>query len=364
VPKSPGLLRVESARDLGPQFVDNPHRMVGQDGAYSIPLGDGSALWYFGDTLVGQRPDKSLHEIFREPMDGKVVTGNGPFQQMITNTGLVLRNETGADGLNKFCYILDDDGRLKQLVPSLPSENPELQRVWCMHGIKIDDTIYLYYMLVLMHEVMGGHADMGFEILGTGLAEGNRRNWDFRRIAHNGETLWWSVEQPQFGAIAFYDEPTGYVFLYGSMQDPDSVHHAYLARVPPREIANLPSHEYFSGDPNDWSSDERHAVSLFSGQPNEMSVSYNLYLRKYLAVHSLGLSGDLVGRTAEKPWGPWSSPTVLWTVAPFDATAYPPRSFYAGKEHPEIARDGGRVLYLTYIDSNEYFPHLIEVALA
>src|SRR4051812_15441009 len=58
--KSSGL-RVAAARDLGPMFVDNPHCMVGQDGAFSIPLKPGQALWFFGDTLIGKRfPGESL----------------------------------------------------------------------------------------------------------------------------------------------------------------------------------------------------------------------------------------------------------------------------------------------------------------
>ena len=47
-----GHLRAASARDLGPQFVNNPHGMIGQDGAYSIPMGP-QTLWFFGDTLIG-----------------------------------------------------------------------------------------------------------------------------------------------------------------------------------------------------------------------------------------------------------------------------------------------------------------------
>ena len=50
VPHEP-IAHGEAARDLGPLFADNPHRMVGQDGAFSIPLDAGETLWFFGDTL-------------------------------------------------------------------------------------------------------------------------------------------------------------------------------------------------------------------------------------------------------------------------------------------------------------------------
>ena len=53
-------LIVRKVRDLGPQFTDNDYRMVGQDGAYSIPLKN-DTLWFFGDTLIGERaPGDSL----------------------------------------------------------------------------------------------------------------------------------------------------------------------------------------------------------------------------------------------------------------------------------------------------------------
>jgi hypothetical protein len=36
---------------------------------------------------------------------------------------------------------------------------------------------------------------------------------------------------------------------------------------------------------------------------------------------------------------------------------------YAGKEHVELAKDNGRTIYMTYIEFEEYFPHLIEITL-
>ncbi len=45
------MLKVSKIIDHGPQFVNNKHKMVGQDGAYSIPLGNNKALWFFGDTF-------------------------------------------------------------------------------------------------------------------------------------------------------------------------------------------------------------------------------------------------------------------------------------------------------------------------
>jgi hypothetical protein len=99
--------------------------------------------------------------------------------------------------------------------------------------------------------------------------------------------------------------------------------------------------------------------------PNELSVSYNRHLGSYLAVHSYLLSGDIVGRTAPVPWGPWSDPVILWHVDPVRRRPLPyPPLVYAGKEHPELSREGGRILYLTYVEFEEYYPHLVEVTVA
>ena len=36
---------------------------------------------------------------------------------------------------------------------------------------------------------------------------------------------------------------------------------------------------------------------------------------------------------------------------------------YAAKEHPELARDDGRVVYLTFVNSATYIPQFVEVTL-
>ncbi len=356
-------LQVASVNDLGPQFVNNPHRMVGQDGAYSIPLGDGRVLWYFGDTLIGERPKESLWYIFGNPVGGQDLSGKGPFDQMITNTGLILRDSTGRGGLNDFSYVLNADGKLRQLVLPLPGEHPDKDRTWCMHGCKLGDVLYLFFMKIRMLEEGGDPFPVGFEIVGTGLAVGSDRDWTFERIEHKGTTVLWPSDQPQFAAAVLVDKEADRVFLYGSLQAPDFRYHAYLARVRPNDMQRIDRYEYFSGDPERWSRDVREAEVVFSGMPNEMSVSYNAYLGKYLAVHCMGLTGEIVGRTAPAPWGPWSEGTLLWKVSPPEKPIPYPRLIYAGKEHPELAEENGRILYITYIEFEEYFPHLIEVTL-
>jgi hypothetical protein len=355
-------LHIESARDRGVLFADNPHRMVGQDGAFSIPLRPGRTLWFFGDTLIGRRPPAgtSLWTIDGQPVGPRDMTGRGTFERMINNTALLLEHKTGTDPLTEFHYITDAAGQLRPLIPLEGDEHPDRDRIWCQHGVAIGEKVVLSFIKVRMLE--DGPLPVNFEIVGSGLAVGSSKDWTFARVKRDGDSILWPAKQPHF-ATAFLDRPDeGLIYCYGTVKEGD-VQNCYVARVPRTEVERPERWEYLSNCEGAWSRDVSAAVAVFSGMPSELSVSYNAYLGAYLAVHSLDLSGKIVGRTAPTPWGPWSEPVRLWTVK--KPHLFPTlQLIYAGKEHPELAGDGGRTIYLTYIEFEEYFPHLIEVRLA
>ena len=355
-------LAVAAARDLGSQFVNNPHKMIGQDGAFSVPLNDREALWFFGDTLIGTRPTgQSLWYIDRKPVGHADMTGRGTIQRMINNTGLLLRDRTGRNGLREFTYICDEAGQLRPLISLEGGEHPDWDRIWCQHGITIGQKVYLSFIKVKMLAEESAPMPVPFEIVGSGLAVGSPADWTFRRVLHNGTSLLWRAEQPHFAtSMLLHDD---LVYLYGTVKQGD-VQNCYVARARSDQLEDIGSYEYLVGHEPTWSRDLSRAVVIFSNMPSELSVSYNAYVGSYLAVHSLDLTGKIVGRTAPNPWGPWDEPVVLWTVNVKRDQPLPyPVLIYAGKEHPEISEDGGRIIYLTYIEFEEYFPHLIEVKL-
>ena len=356
-------LRVESARDLGLLFTDNPHRMVGQDGAFSIPLSPGRTLWFFGDTLVGRRPPagQSLWVIDGKPVGPTDMTGRGTFDAMINNTGLILRHRTGAEPLTDFRYITDDQLRLRPLIELEGDEHPDRDRIWCQHGLRLPDG-RIILSFIKIRTLADGPLPVNFEIIGSGLAVGSESDWRFRRVTRgDGDSILWTAEQPHF-ATAFLTVPgEDSIYLYGTVNEGGS-QFCYLARVKPADFEHLDRYLYFTGGSPAWSPNAADATRIFGNMPSELSVSWNAHLGCHFAVHSLDLTGQIVARTAPSPWGRWSEPVTLWTVR-VPHTQPHMQLIYAGKEHPELAGENGRRIYLTYIEFEEYFPHLVEVTL-
>ena len=123
---------------------------------------------------------------------------------------------------------------------------------------------------------------------------------------------------------------------------------------------HLASYEYYAaGDVPRWSKRLGNAADIdgLTDFPTELSIAYNEYLGGYLAVHSVGLAEKVRLSLAPHPWGPYRSIGEIGT---------PRRAFsrgfcYAGKEHAELAEDHGRVLYITYVDSERYWLQRLKV---
>jgi hypothetical protein len=353
------MIKIKSVRDLGVQFKKNPHRMVGQDGAFTIPTRAG-LLWFFGDTLIGERrPGESLWYPNGQPVGPSDMSGKAGIEKMLNNSGLLSGSDVDAAGIVDYRYILDEEEKIKNLIPLEPGEDPDRIRVWCLHGVEAGGRIYLYFIKI--ETIPEGILPVNFGIIGSGLAVGDAETWRFERIRYNGSDIWWGAGQPHF-ASAVLRGTDGYLYLYGALQGKDKVQRCFLARVREEDIGRFGRYEYLCSAAPAWSRRLEEAIPLYSGMPNEQSVSYNPYLGRYLAVHSQDLSGKIVARTALEPWGPWTAPEELYQVnMPHPAHLPYPQLIYAGKEHPALARENGRKIYVTFIEFEEYYPHLLEI---
>ena len=155
-----------------------------------------------------------------------------------------------------------------------------------------------------------------------------------------------------------------WLYLYGVKKNDDLVQQSYLARVAVDNVGQPDKYQYAVNSEPNWSDNIDDARPVFEHPPNEQSVNFHPYLNCYLAVHSLDITGKIVLRTADHPWGPWSEPAVLKTIVPVRKKPLPyPPLVYAAKEHPALRRNGGKTMYITYVEFEEYFPHLLEVEL-
>jgi len=129
-----------------------------------------------------------------------------------------------------------------------------------------------------------------------------------------------------------------------------------VARAPLARALEQDAWRFYGGQGR-WGDDWRQAVEVMQGSQH-LSVHWNPYLRKYIAITNLSLSDGIELRTADRPEGPWSGPQLI------ASGLAPPReglNNWAAVAHPEFARDGGRIEYLTYRHPIGDFTHEIRL---
>lgn len=343
-PTLPPERRVASSRHLGNLFLSNPVGVTGMDGATSIVLPSGDSLWVFGDTVEG--PFQSIRGLDLAPLR--------------SNTAAIVPPQDVAQGIKQFEFLATPDGkRPRQIVPFAADEDPAVHRVWAVHGTCIDRRLYLFYHRITI--LKGVDVFANFQIDGMGIARAEVGDYRFTRLtAPDGSHEFWKGDQPGFGV--FVERTEDYIYLWGSLMTG-----MFLARTRPHAIEDLTSYEYLVEAPSAarpnvtprWSSKFEPTGVLFDAVPNEMSTAFNPYLKRYIAFHSLFREHKIVMRTARQITGPWTAGEIVFQperLADDDLV-------YAAKEHPELARDGGRTLYVTFVNSTTYVPQLVELTL-
>lgn len=101
----------------------------------------------------------------------------------------------------------------------------------------------------------------------------------------------------------------------------------YLAYVPLTAVEQKSRVTYFTGinpatNQPTWGT-EPDARPLFDNPcVGELSVTWNRNLRQWVMLYNCDNPAGVVGRVAEKPWGPWSGPAVLFDAATDAGTCY------------------------------------------
>ncbi len=327
---------------MGPLFQPNAHNITGQDGATSIPLPAGGALWLFGDTIEGE---------FRS------IRGLS-LADKLSNTAAVVPAQRARQGLTPFNFLTTTDSqRPREVIPFHSDESRAKERLWPMHGTCVGEHIFVFYHRISL--LPGVDVFENFKLEGMGLARARIGEWRFERLSSPaGLREFWTGDQPTFGVFVTPNE--NFLYVWGSLMTG-----MFLARTSPASISDSSSYEYLVSAPTldepqhhvRWSRRFAPSAPLFDSVPNEMSAVYNRYLRCYVALHTYLRDHQIVIRTAPQITGPWSGPTVIYEPPKLtDADL-----IYAAKEHPELAEDNGRIIYFTYVNSSTYQPQLVEV---
>jgi len=345
---SPKVVKVQNA---GLLFTDNQAGVSGVDAGYSIPIGR-QVLWLFGDVFL-------LHPT--DP-DKRYVGG-------LSNAGLVVPGG-GVAALAKHRFLTDPGtGLARQAIPNRPGEGLET-RLW-PGGAWYDAARKRVYLFWARIRTTGGGGPFDFRLEGHGLAVADTSKPEqmiFKRLESGaGDDIWWPGPpsgKAVYGAAVVAGTPDDdpYVYVVG-VEERNGAKFGKIARVKRAAIAGLTAYEYLSGPATSptWSGkpDAAADVEGLRDFPSELSVAHNRYLGGYLAVHSVGISDRIRLSLAPKPWGPYRR--IAEIGAPH--RAFEKAFCYAGKEHPELSEQDGKVVYITFVDSQRYWLQLLKVTL-
>jgi Domain of unknown function (DUF4185) len=303
--------------------------MAGQDGGQSIPLDCGS-LFVFSDTLIALAPRQALSSL--------AIPLRREQAQFLGNCAAISDATDLPGAMSSLHYFTDAQDRPREiLVPTL-AERLAGYRFWPQHGITVGTRVYLFYLGILHHNQTD---PWGFTEQGTGLAVLDIETSDCRRIWLNDDWRLWPAlpAECHCGVQLLREADTVYIF---SSRRGYPGYEAFLARVEQSRIEDPSAYEFFSG-PAGWSPEIFDSVPLTKCS-SEYSVTFNAYLGRYLMLYADAMSKALMLRTAPKPWGPFSKPTIAGGLP------HQPHANLVSVcfQHAQFSGDEGRSIVLSY----------------
>jgi hypothetical protein len=265
---------VAQATDLGP-IPTNPD-ILGRDGGYSA-LFRGYSVWLYGDTFIAKP--------------------NAEDQTSLSDSWSLTTDLNAQSGITGFKEQLDSTGAPTMILPLTPAEeafnqahninNCQAQPCgarWALWPMSIvvdpaDNGALIFYTVVSAQP-----GNFNFQAIGSSVATWQNLQQQPQRptlnppIVANHPDLLFTQNQPAFGSASFINNGT--LYAYGCNYS----NGCRLGKVAPLSAQDRNSWSFYAGNGN-WSSQLGDAVSLFN-DANILSISWNAYLQRYLAVYS------------------------------------------------------------------------------
>ncbi len=371
---------------------------TGADGAYSVPVGQGTTVWFFGDTWIGKivdgrRVDSTMvnnSAAVQNLVDGdyirplKFFWGNNSGQQeaLIKSTEPVKTVIPGAVP-DKTKPVPDKTEPVSEKDKPMLEKKEETKKagsgqqqpveswVWPGDGVAIESKMYLF-----LHDVRrkaGDSSCWGFEGCGHEVAQIDNPldqplNWHLTRKSLPREIEWGNAVIVEDGFIYAFGEYPKYG--HGLFKHPIVLARLSLDKLGRMEISDW---QYLcrSGERgSQWRERPETPLVLMADGAPEMTVSRVIGVPGLFATYiRAGIGTEIVIRHAQRPQGPWGKPEVVYRCSLPSKDSF----IYGAKAHPELAtRDGEMVI--TYCRNSPslkenvehpeiYLPHAVRILL-
>jgi hypothetical protein len=295
--------------------------IVSQDGGESFVI-PGGAIWAYGDTFKGSRS----------------ADGTPHFAGGAVSCAIAFLADNARSYPPAFDYLVSSNGGVISPFEFFANEQPvERYRIWPLGGIHLNGQYYLFYSLI---EVFG-KGQWDFRGIGSGLGRSKVALGSYERLRPHGD---WRFPVAPTQVI----EADGWLYLFG-IKEFKGQQGVALARVRPEKIEDPEAYEFYAGAGPKFSPRKEAAALLIGNVPGQVSVAWNAHLQKYVMASSSDFDRprEIRFHVATAPYGPWSPPIARVEVPEY-RQGKRVELVYCAYLHPELFREHGRVVNLTY----------------
>lgn len=342
-----GALPVLSGKTKALEMVTGPGSPNNTIDRFSVAGTDLGIMWDNGKT----GPDHDVMMLFGDTVGDCGIDGD----QWRSNVLFRSADDSLPDGMRIDSSPLGAPSFSKQVIRGLLDLDPGSPVEFTViptGGVAVNGVQYVRWMSVRSWDTPG---EWTTNYSGMAVSDDNGETWvtDPRTVRLNPQDLPVSlpVQVPVLSEANFDwqmsafvpDRGDGYIYEFGTPSGRSGA--ARLARVPANndDIVDPAKYQYWDG--SDWSADIADAKPVIESPVSELSVQWNPYLNKYLAMYTD--TGGLKIRQADHPWGPWSGSQTLIGSATLP-------SLYGGFMHPWSNRNGDKNLYFVLTTWDRY----------